>query len=117
MNQDNVGSLDLTDFLYRQREWSAKTFGPGRRTLDISEHIRKELLEIAADPADTQEWVDVVILGMDGYWRAGGDPARLMQALRAKQTINMARKWPVVVSEDLAVEHVKGPQIHGEPGA
>lgn len=98
----------LTDYLCRQRVWSKETFGPGKRTGGICEHIRKELLEIQADPTDVVEWIDVMILAMDGYWRAGGDPAHLMGALRVKQMKNFARTWPPPGPEDEASEHIRG---------
>jgi hypothetical protein len=35
-------------------------------------HIKKELDdEIAHDPLDLGEWIDVIILGLDGAWRTG----------------------------------------------
>ena len=51
--------LDLVQHLYRQREFSLKTFGPGPRTEGVCDHIRKELAEIAAEPGDLYEWVDL----------------------------------------------------------
>lgn len=65
--------MNLTEWLEKQRTWSLKTFGPGRRTLGLVAHIRKELKEIEADPTDPMEWVDVVILALDGAHRTGGD--------------------------------------------
>lgn len=56
------------------RDWSKATFGPGRRTKGLLEHIRRELDEVAAAPDDLVEWVDVVLLAFDGYWRHGGTP-------------------------------------------
>jgi hypothetical protein len=97
----------LESYLTRQWEWSKSTFGPGRRTLGILEHIGKELKEIEAEPTDLSEWIDVVVLAMDGFWRHGGKLADLMPALLAKQRKNFARKWPKPESEDVAVEHIK----------
>jgi hypothetical protein len=98
-------SSGLSEYLNRQREWSTRTFGPGKRTLGISDHIGKELAEIASDPTDRQEWIDVITLAMDGYWRCGGDPEELFADMLAKQRKNFARTWPASVSEDVAVEH------------
>lgn len=95
----------IEEYLRLQWEWSRRTFGPGRRTLGITDHIRKELAEIEAKPDDLSEWVDVAILAMDGYWRHGGKPEAFMDALLAKQRKNFARTWPAPVSEDIAVEH------------
>lgn len=80
--------------LARQRAWSHNTFGPGPRTLGIVNRIRKELAEIEQAPDDLTEWADVIILGFDGAWRAGYDPAQIIDAIKAKQTRNEARKWP-----------------------
>jgi hypothetical protein len=100
-------TFDLTAHLQRQCEFSARTFGPGLRTLGVSEHIVKELAEIAADPTDAHEWIDVVILGLDGAWRAGLTPQQIISGLVAKQTKNEARTWPDwrTQSEDKAIEH------------
>jgi hypothetical protein len=95
----------LTAYLTRQWEWSARTFGPGKRTKGVVEHIRKELTEVLAKPHDLSEWIDVIILAMDGYWRHGGKVDQLLADLQAKQDKNFARKWPTPTSEDIAVEH------------
>lgn len=84
----------IEDYTARQKEWSAKTFGPGLRTVGVTEHIKKELAEILEAPQDLEEWVDVIILALDGYWRAGGRPRDIMTHLQAKQDINFARAWP-----------------------
>jgi hypothetical protein len=93
--------------LGRQRAWSERTFGPGPRTLGVIDHIRKELTEIEASPYDLSEWVDVVILALDGAWRAGYGPQEIIDAVVAKQTLNEARRWPDwrSASPDQAIEH------------
>jgi len=95
------------EHLARQREWSRRTFGPGRRTLGLLDHIRKELAEIEGDPLDVGEWVDVIILAFDGAWRAGWEPQEIIAAVKAKQARNEARVWPDWrgASEDVAIEH------------
>lgn len=97
----------LETYYQRQIEWSRETFGPALRTKGIIDHITKELREIEADPHDLSEWVDVVILAMDGFWRHGGSAEDLFKALIAKQKKNMARSWPDwrTMSEDSAIEH------------
>ncbi|OCP12375.1 hypothetical protein BBX50_16400 [Ensifer sp. LC11] len=98
---------DLVTYYARQIEWSRETFGPALRTRGIIDHIRKELREIEQDPRDLSEWIDVVILAMDGFWRHGGQASDLMPALLGKQKKNMARVWPDwrSMSEDQAIEH------------
>lgn len=92
--------------LHRQREWSRQTFGPGRRTQGVLDHIRKELVEIEDNP-ESDEWVDVVILALDGAWRHGMEPQQIIDAIRAKQAKNEARVWPDwrLSDEDHAIEH------------
>jgi hypothetical protein len=98
---------ELEAYYARQIEWSRATFGPALRTKGVIDHIRKELEEIAADPHDLSEWIDVIILAMDGFWRHGGTASDLMPRLLAKQHKNMARTWPDwrTMSEDSAIEH------------
>ena len=95
--------------LYRQREWSRLTFGPGERTQGVIDHIRKELAEIEKDPTDISEWIDVVILALDGAWRAGHSPEAIVSALIAKQGKNESRQWPDWRTAELgkAIEHIR----------
>lgn len=104
---DEVERFDFAAHLQRQREWSGKTFGPGPRTAGVIDHIRKELREIESEPDDISEWIDVVILALDGAWRAGHSPAQIIAALVAKQTKNEARQWPDwrTMPTDKAIEH------------
>lgn len=107
--------VDLEGYLNRQREWSKRTFGPGRRVGGITKHIEKELNEIRANPSDLTEWIDVMILAMDGYWRNGGDPRMLFEMLMAKQGVNFKRKYPMPKSEDEPGEHDRTvPAVTGE---
>lgn len=89
--------LDLRAHLYRQVEASKKNFGPDvsdEKLAGIAAHIRKELDEIAQDPRDLIEWIDVAILAFDGAWRAGYTPDQIVEALVFKQNKNEQRKWP-----------------------
>jgi hypothetical protein len=90
----DAGVFDLFAHLDRQRNWSSETFGPGSRAAGVVDHIRKELVEIEADPGDLKEWIDVVILALDGAWRSGASPKDIVSALVAKQTKNEGRNWP-----------------------
>lgn len=102
--------------LLRQREWSLATFGPGPRLHGLLDHIRKELLEIEADPTDISEWVDVVILALDGAWRAGAAPQQIIDAIVAKQAKNESRRWPDwrEMPPDVAIEHERADERGGE---
>lgn len=100
--------FDLEWHLARQRAFSFKTFGPaGTRTKGIIDHIRKELVEIEANPGDLSEWIDVVILAFDGALRRGYEPEEIAAALEAKQTKNEGRTWPDwrTMPADKAIEH------------
>jgi len=97
----------IIDHLEKQIAWSRRTFGPGHRTKGIIQHIRKELNEIEQEPLDLEEWIDVVILALDGAWRAGYRPDQIVDMLRHKQIKNEQRQWPTPVSEDVAVEHIR----------
>ena len=91
----------------RQREWSTETFGPGSRLLGVTDHIRKELDEVVESGGDLSEWVDVIILALDGAWRSGAEPHEIIAAVKAKQARNEARTWPDwrTQSADRAIEH------------
>mgnify|MGYP000558926254 CR=1 FL=1 len=95
--------------LERQREFSLRTFGPGARAAGVVAHIRKELLEVEAAPADLSEWVDVMILAVDGAMRAGHAPAEVLTGYRAKLERNFARTWPDwrTMPADGPIEHVR----------
>ena len=97
----------LNYYVHVQEKWSRKTFGSARRTKGLIDHIQKELKEIENDPTDLKEWIDIMILAMDGYWRHGGRSEDLMRMLQDKQRVNISRKWPQPISEDKAVEHIR----------
>lgn len=97
----------LGQYLARQMEWSERTFGPGFRVNGIIKHIQSELDEIRNDPRDLVEWVDVIILALDGFWRAGGLPETIMPYLDYKQGVNFVRKFPMPTSEDEPSFHEK----------
>lgn len=101
--------FDLVAHLVRQREFSLKTFGPGPRLKGVIDHIRKELVEIEADPTDLKEWVDLILLAFDGAWRAGHSPTQIVAGINAKQSKNEGRDWPDwrTADPDKAIEHVR----------
>jgi hypothetical protein len=101
--------FDLVAHLERQREFSSRTFGPGARTAGVVDHIRRELVEVEAAPDDLTEWVDVVLLALDGAWRAGHSPLAIAQGIAAKQAKNEQRTWPDWRTADpnKAITHTK----------
>lgn len=103
---------DLVAHLRRQRDFSRAAFGPSDRREGISDHIRKELEEIQAEPPGAVavgEWVDVILLALDGAWRTGASPEQIAEALEAKQTKNENRSWPDwrTAEPGKAIEHVR----------
>lgn len=100
-------AVNLVAHLHRQRAFSARTFGPGPRLAGVLDHIRKELREVEANPTDISEWIDLVLLALDGAWRQGFTPEQIAEALTAKQAKNEARTWPDwrTMPDGKAIEH------------
>jgi hypothetical protein len=109
-NRRRLAMFDLLQFMQEKNDWSAATFGPGKRTGGVIAHIRSELTEIEANPDDVVEWCDVILLAMDGAFRAGFTPAQVITALINKQSKNTRRQWPDwrTKSQDEFSTHVKG---------
>lgn len=101
--------------LVRQRDFSRETFGPGERLAGVLDHIRKELLEVEAEPQDISEWADLVILAFDGALRQRHEPQDVLDAIERKQTKNEARAWPDwrTMPLDKAIEHVRDGEGRG----
>jgi len=102
--------IDLIAHLEQQREFSFRTFGPpNNNSAGVIDHIRKELIEIEAKPDDLYEWIDVVILALDGALRAGYSPHIVASALVNKQAKNEMRRWPNwrTAEPGKAIEHIK----------
>lgn len=110
--------MDMKAHMLRQMAFSRGTFGPGERRQGIIEHIRKELIEIEESDGSHEEWVDVVILALDGLWRSlqtypGGlhDEVAdmVVGVIREKQSKNEMRTWPDwrTIPEDRPIEHVR----------
>jgi len=97
----------IKKYLELQIDWSNRVFGSGPRTIGIIKHIEKELQEIQASPQDLSEWIDVVILALDGYWRAGGTPETIERDLWMKQNIIFRRQYPFPASQNEPSEHIE----------
>lgn len=101
---------DLVKFLERQKGWSEVVFGLGPRLGGISKHIEKEINEVrhAYTPEEELgEWIDIVILALDGAWRAGFTPEQVVAELQRKQEENFKRNWPPPGPQDEPNEHVR----------
>lgn len=102
-------AFDLVSHLARQREFSERTFGPGRRVEGVTDHITKELKEVCKSNGDLAEWVDVILLALDGAWRSGATPEQIAVAIEAKQTKNEGRTWLDwrTAPSGHAIEHIR----------
>lgn len=102
-------SFSLWTYISSQIAWSSKTFGPPRGTKGVIDHIKKEVLEVESNPSDITEWIDLIILSLDGAWREGFTPEQIITALQAKYEINIRRKWPDwrESNPEKAIEHIK----------
>jgi hypothetical protein len=87
-------NFDLIVHIEDQIEFSSRAFGPTGRLLGVVDHIRRELCEVEEAPYDLEEWVDVILLGLDGAWRAGHTPEQIARGLTAKLEKNKKRQWP-----------------------
>jgi hypothetical protein len=114
-------SFNLARHMQRHIEFSERTFGPGDRTSGVVDHIRKELVEIedakAVGEPTLPEWVDVILLGLDGAWRSGASPEEIIEALQMKQTKNEGRRWPDWRTADTgkAIEHDRSGEQAASP--
>lgn len=119
--------MNLEQHLLRQMAFSRATYGPGARTSGVIDHIRKELVEVEESNGDAKEWVDVVILALDGLTRELEHQERTAivpldacdrvdyvvsgacQLIKEKQAVNEQRDWPDWRTADVtkAIEHVR----------
>lgn len=114
--------MDLEKHLMRQMAFSRATFGPGTRRDGVLDHLEKEIGEVRASGGASDEWVDLVLLALDGLTRqiAHGHqdgikrrmPARNIAQvacalIEAKQDKNENRLWPDwrTAPADKAMEH------------
>lgn len=126
LSHEGMG-FDLVAHLDRQMTFSARTFGPDPRQPGVCDHIRRELVEVENAPTPEErlkEWIDVILLGLDGAWRSQietGLPkswviSLIVEALEKKQTRNENRTWPDwrTMPTDKAIEHL--PSLINEGG-
>lgn len=103
---------DLVKHIERQKRWSEMAFGPIKsvdRTNGVLDHMTKEIEEVRKNPKDTEEWIDLMMLSIDGAWRNGATPEEIAYTLEMKLKKNMRREWPDWREADpeKAIEHVK----------
>jgi len=107
LGANRPSKFNFLEHLRHQAEWSKKTFGPGPRVEGVTDHIAKELVEVRESGGALAEWVDVIILGLDGAWRSGATPEQIVAAITAKQSKNESRTWPDwrTMPANVAIEH------------
>lgn len=110
-------SATLVGYVERHKLWSEANIGLGLRTEGILAHIAKECEEIRAKPTDTEEWADIVILGLDGAWRSAqarmpeatgfGIAQAVAKAVYGKMRKVWQRRYPKGVPADQPCEHLR----------
>jgi hypothetical protein len=77
------------------------------------------LKEVAKDPGDMSEWADIIILGIDGAFRAGYSPGEIVSGIRNKFDRNQRRIWPDwrKAEPGKAIEHIKEDLSPLNPGS
>ena len=103
--------MNVHKFIYDLGMWSDETFGPGERRDGIIDHLKKELVEVETAPTGNglSEWVDVIMLAMDGARREGWTGDIIAAALQLKLKENKKRTWPDWRDAEpcKAIEHVR----------
>ena len=113
--------MDLKQHLIRQMAFSKATYGPGTRTNGVLDHLTKEIEEVRESGGSSDEWVDLVILSLDGLTRqlsfCNESDRRITESEQIaevacrmivnKQDRNENRTWPDwrTMSADKAIEH------------
>ena len=83
-------STDLFQFIHGL--WSDKTFGISSPLVPLH-HLRKEVDEVIAAPADITEYADCYLLLMDAARLAGFSMTDIENAAEAKYLTNLTRQW------------------------
>lgn len=110
--------MDLKQHILRHMAFSHATFGPGERRKGVLDHMRKEIEEVEEGGGDAAEWVDLLMLSLDGLTRRlsycrgeRADPNAVAETacnmISGKQGRNEARTWPDwrTADPDKAIEH------------
>lgn len=113
--------MNLNHHLIRQMAWSHATFGPGELRECVLDHIKKEIVEVEESNGDSSEWVDVILLAIDGLTRSLAfcngerkDPREVAitacEMITWKQSKNESRTYPDwrTIDRSKAIEHIRG---------
>jgi hypothetical protein len=91
--------MNIKEYVEQQINWSKSTFADHPNLDSILSHIEEEIAEIRENPTDPYEWIDIIILALEGAWRiAGLTPEEVALYLRSKQEINSQRSWPDITT-------------------
>ena len=102
---------DFVEYLARQVAVSRCNFGPNERTLGVIDHIKKELKEIQADDTPEgrfEEWIDVVLLALDGAARAKREELRIRGQVWVDRWQRVRRHPKDATADEIALEVVDG---------
>lgn len=101
--------MDFRTYITRHINWSRTTFGDRNTSAGVIAHLRKELIEVEEAPSDLEEWIDLIILAIDGAQLEGYDATDIIAALLAKQHKNTQRIWPDqhTLTPGQPIEHIK----------
>lgn len=103
----------ILEYIRTHVEWSDRTFGVGDHTEGLLKHIQKEIEEVREiSPYSITEWVDIIILAIDGAHRQGYSPMQIASMLIEKQNINANRKYPKITNPDEPTEHIQEDNEH-----
>ena len=100
---------DFISFVLRHKNWADKTFGINRGVLGRIKHIEKELIELKNNPNGPEEWIDILMLTLDGLGLIGLSPENILEELYSKLEKCKNRKWPDWKSADpnKPIEHIR----------
>lgn len=89
--------MTIEEYCEGHENWSRAVFGaPMEHDAEkLLKHIGLELDEVRKAPHDLEEWVDIIILAIDGAWRSGHSAGEIERTLIRKQEKNKERVWNV----------------------
>lgn len=79
--------MTIEEYCEDHENWSRAVFGaPMEHDAEkLLKHIGLELDEVRKAPHDLEEWVDIIILAIDGAWRSGHSAGEIERTLIRKQ--------------------------------